>query len=741
MLNNIDEDLKRWLYEYNKYVVFQESNELHMKFIMAGSEQAFEINKNDLKITVLNLGEDFKWMEELDGKSNLYDLLLCIEKEYIKNNINNIFLSEDFEVLTDEHEKLLDFDIEEFKIRKQLEDKYKNLSVAKDKDKLFENNSQILIEEYLNFRKKYKENHSITFELVDDNIYEWKLSFRKFPKKSMRESLDIIKNKFGYDCVEIHLQLHQVLYPNYPPFIKIIKPLFKNNFEARISALKMINLDYWTPCRELEYIIKKLYNIVNTFGEIDEECDIQLIHPIYQYLTKLYALCNLNDDNTLDQTVYQKIYNNTTKNSKITKTSYGHGADETGWDINKYIKSCEEKNRQILFNVQKVKEFMINEPNKKLIYDYIDGSQLLEYVESIFTDTTLLELNNIKTLASELLDILIFMISQSWKNSSKLCKSFKSFVDEIKTINEIDKTKTEDSFYKKITDLYDVMQKNAANLPQTQENVFISSDELGYATTMIPLKFEMIKTLPQNFIWKKDTDETPDKHILRKIIQEISNLKSNLPIHIGSSIFVKMINVRCLRALITGPQDTPYDSGCFIFDIYLNKNYPEKPPLVNIVNSGKIYFNPNLYPTGNICLSLLGTYGAANNTALWNSQTSTILQILISIQGLILVKEPYYNEGYRDSEFNQKKSNTYSEYVKYYTMLYAMNDLLENKNKYAEFEDIITKHFQIKKQYILENCQKWVDNATSHTSSVQHNVPIDKQMFQEAYDKLVTLLD
>lgn len=53
--------------------------------------------------------------------------------------------------------------------------------------------------------------------------------------------------------------------------------------------------------------------------------------------------------------------------------------------------------------------------------------------------------------------------------------------------------------------------------------------------------------------------------------------------------------------------------------------------------------NPNLYEDGKVCLSLLGTWhGKGSET--W-SPLSNILQVLVSIQGLVLVKNPYYNEA------------------------------------------------------------------------------------------------
>ena len=56
--------------------------------------------------------------------------------------------------------------------------------------------------------------------------------------------------------------------------------------------------------------------------------------------------------------------------------------------------------------------------------------------------------------------------------------------------------------------------------------------------------------------------------------------------------------------------------------------------------------NPNLYENGKVCLSLLGTWSGRAGE-MWSAETSNLLQVLISIQGLVLVQEPYFNEpGY-----------------------------------------------------------------------------------------------
>ena len=48
---------------------------------------------------------------------------------------------------------------------------------------------------------------------------------------------------------------------------------------------------------------------------------------------------------------------------------------------------------------------------------------------------------------------------------------------------------------------------------------------------------------------------------------------------------------------------------------------------------------------GRVCLSLLGTWHSQNDTESWNPKQSTLLQLFLSIQSLVLTARPYYNEA------------------------------------------------------------------------------------------------
>jgi ubiquitin-protein ligase len=53
------------------------------------------------------------------------------------------------------------------------------------------------------------------------------------------------------------------------------------------------------------------------------------------------------------------------------------------------------------------------------------------------------------------------------------------------------------------------------------------------------------------------------------------------------------------------------------------------------------------YEDGKVCLSLLGTWSGPG----WVPGQSTLLQVLLSIQALILVEEPFFNEpGFEKQE-------------------------------------------------------------------------------------------
>lgn len=124
-------------------------------------------------------------------------------------------------------------------------------------------------------------------------------------------------------------------------------------------------------------------------------------------------------------------------------------------------------------------------------------------------------------------------------------------------------------------------------------------------------------------------------------------MSSSLPIEHTNAIFVRADKERVdvLKALVMGAKGTPYAHGAFLFDIFVDDNYPNGPPKMNLATTGggKVRFNPNLYSCGKVCLSLLGTW-RGNASENWDPKLSTLLQVLVSTQAIIMSEEVYFNE-------------------------------------------------------------------------------------------------
>ena len=91
-------------------------------------------------------------------------------------------------------------------------------------------------------------------------------------------------------------------------------------------------------------------------------------------------------------------------------------------------------------------------------------------------------------------------------------------------------------------------------------------------------------------------------------MKELNLLETALPLSKSASIFLRADedNLSIMKALVIGPEGTPYANGCFEFDILLSPSYPRTPPRVSLVTtaSGRVRFNPNLYGCGKVSLKM-----------------------------------------------------------------------------------------------------------------------------------------
>ena len=87
-------------------------------------------------------------------------------------------------------------------------------------------------------------------------------------------------------------------------------------------------------------------------------------------------------------------------------------------------------------------------------------------------------------------------------------------------------------------------------------------------------------------------------------------------------------NLMVWKAVIIGPQDTPWEGGTFKLLLEFSEEYPIKAPTVRFTTR---IFHPNIYNDGTICLDVL------------QNQWSTIFDvqtILASVQSLLCDPNP-----------------------------------------------------------------------------------------------------
>ncbi|XP_023867172.1 ubiquitin-conjugating enzyme E2 Z [Salvelinus sp. IW2-2015] len=169
-----------------------------------------------------------------------------------------------------------------------------------------------------------------------------------------------------------------------------------------------------------------------------------------------------------------------------------------------------------------------------------------------------------------------------------------------------------------------------------------------------------------------DNEKTSQQCILR-IKRDIMSIYKEPPP--GMFVVPDPHDMTKIHALITGPFDTPYEGGFFLFLFRCPPDYPIHPPRVKLITTGQntVRFNPNFYRNGKVCLSILGTWtGPA-----W-SPAQSISSVLISIQSL-MTENPYHNEPGFEQERHPGDSKNYNECIRHETMRVAVCDMLDGK--------------------------------------------------------------
>ncbi|XP_057718702.1 putative ubiquitin-conjugating enzyme E2 39 [Arachis stenosperma] len=193
--------------------------------------------------------------------------------------------------------------------------------------------------------------------------------------------------------------------------------------------------------------------------------------------------------------------------------------------------------------------------------------------------------------------------------------------------------------------------------------------------------------------------------VYKNIMREWKILANGLP----DSIYVRVYESRIdlMRAAIVGAAGTPYHDGLFFFDIAFPPNYPSQPPKVHYLSCG-FKLNPNLYHNGEVCLSLINTW-IGKKSEKWDPCGSTVLQLLVSLQGLVLNDKPFFNEAGSEifgRTFFEKQARSYNYSV---FLLSCRTMLFWLQRPPRNFEEFVHAHFRGSACRILRACHEYVN--------------------------------
>lgn len=202
---------------------------------------------------------------------------------------------------------------------------------------------------------------------------------------------------------------------------------------------------------------------------------------------------------------------------------------------------------------------------------------------------------------------------------------------------------------------------------------------------------------------------------MKRLVSDIKQINKNPLTNQG--IYYKHDDTDLLKgyAMIVGPSDTPYEYGYYLFEIKFPTNYPFQPPtVISCTQDGVTRFNPNLYVSGKVCVSVLNTWSGEQ----WSScQTiSSILLILCTL----LCNNPFTNEPQMTTE--HPDCSRYNKIILYKNIEVAIFKMLTKEylpKRFLMFYPTMVELFNKNKEKIMNTI---VNNL--HETNMYYNVSI-----------------
>ena len=139
-------------------------------------------------------------------------------------------------------------------------------------------------------------------------------------------------------------------------------------------------------------------------------------------------------------------------------------------------------------------------------------------------------------------------------------------------------------------------------------------------------------------------------------------------------------------------------------------DYPNNAPKVAITTTsgGQVRFNPNLYSTGKVCLSILGTWRAEHSGEQW-SAVQSVSSVLLSIQSLLHDK-PYHNEPSFEADDGSGDVERYNDKILHETLRVAVCEVMEDsiEQRVASTNGVHPVFGNVRKTFFLMYAERYL---------------------------------
>ncbi|CAK9018060.1 unnamed protein product [Durusdinium trenchii] len=607
----------------------------------------------------------------------------------------------------------------------------------------------------------------IQADAVDFNVYHWAVRLRGF-EGCLAEDLKQLQASQGYDFVELRVFFKEDLHPFYPPSFALIRPRLQGRYDvqAALACHPRLQLKGWSPFQSSRDLLLAVQSFLGRISRVDLHSarnDLEAhpegaFSPLEQRLAQLQRLRGIKPQQ-LQVDVPGNAYEDDpwAQSSELAASCFGalggkrspaqtgegeperaggwakgvgYGSDtitgRSSWDPAAMHAAQQAQDLELRQLVAAIGSDLSSEGQG--VCELVEKSCLLPFLEGELA-SSYMDLEERPSFFQEVLKLVEAMCPllppqslEALRSRMTSCKdSAETF---LQTLGARAAEWTEDTtLARRVVLVAETLERHCGSHPATSV-----ADGAGqrpdYCKSLKPLQLDA-------------GDIEGDHCFLASVQQEFAGLASMLPLNASSAVLVRsgQQHQQLWRALITGPAETPYSGGCFIFDIYFPWSYPNTPPQVRLLTTGRdtVCFNPNLYSNGKVCLSLLGTW-QGETAEQWDSQTSRAVQVLISIQSLILVSQPYFNEpGFEreiGTEPGERRSREYNRSVKENCIRWAMIDVLKNPKK--EFTEAIKLHFKLQAEEIEATIQAWIEAEAeaAHRQTLQNLLASLKEELQ-----------